>query len=82
MTTREIVIQLLSEIKPTANLEKVEDIIDGAYLDSLELMALITALMERFGFELDIDWISSENFNSVDAITALVERVRPKEANE
>ena len=81
MSTREIVLQLLSEIKPTADLKNVEDIIDGAYLDSLELMALITALMDRFGFELDIEWISPENFNSVDAIAALVDRVKPKEAD-
>lgn len=77
MSVRETVLQLLKEIKPAANLEGIDNLIDGAYLDSLELMSLITGLVENFGLEMDIDWITPENFNSVDAITALVERVKP-----
>ena len=76
MTVRETVLGILKEIKPTMNLENVTDIIDGGYLDSLGIMALITELCERYGFELDIDWITPENFNSVDAMVALIERLR------
>lgn len=76
MNTKETVLNILNDIKPTINLERVKDIIDGGYLDSLELMSLITALMETFGFELDVEWITPDNFNSVDAITALVERLK------
>ena len=76
MNTKETVLNILNDIKPTINLEQVKDIIDGGYLDSLELMSLITALMETFGFELDVEWITPDNFNSVDAITALVERLK------
>ena len=76
MSVRETVLGMLKEIKPTVELEGVTDIIDGAYLDSMELMSLITQLMETYGFELDVDWITPENFNSVDAIAALVERIR------
>ena len=77
MSTRETVLRILREIKPTVQLDDIDNIIDGAYLDSLDLMALITALMEEYNFEMDIDWITPENFNSVDAIAALIERVKP-----
>lgn len=73
MTVKEQVIQLLKEVKPTMNLENTTDIIDGGYLDSLGLMTFITRLCDCFGFEMDIDWITPENFNSVDAIVKLVE---------
>ena len=73
MTTRETVLKILGEIKPTVNLEGIDNIIDGGYLDSLELMALISTLMEEFSFEIDIDAITPENFNSVDAIVALLD---------
>ena len=76
MNTKETVLNILNDIKPTINLEQVKDIIDGGYLDSLELMSLISTLMETFGFELDVEWITPDNFNSVDAITALVERLK------
>ena len=73
MTVKEQVIQLLKEVKPTMNLENTTDIIDGGYLDSLGLMTFITRLCDCFWFEMDIDWITPENFNSVDAIVKLVE---------
>ena len=76
MSVKEVVLKVLKEIKPTVNLENVTDIIDGGYLDSLGIMALITELSDQFGFEMDIDWITPENFNSVDAIVALVERIK------
>ena len=76
MTTRETVEKILNETKPTIRLVNMDHIIDDGYLDSLELMTLISALMNEFGFELDIEWITPENFNSVDAIVALVERLK------
>lgn len=76
MTTRENVIKILEEIKPTMNLTDIQNIIDGGYMDSMELMSLISKLMDIFSFEMDIEWITPENFNSVDAIAALVDRVR------
>lgn len=76
MTIKETVLQFLKEIKPTINLENVTDIIDGGYLDSLGIMALITQICDRYNIEMDIDWITPDNFNSVDAIVALIERLK------
>ncbi len=76
MNTKETVIEILKDIKPTVNLEGVDNIIDGAYLDSLELMTLIASLSEKFNFEMDIDWISPDNFNSIDAIVKLIDKVK------
>lgn len=75
MTTKDVVLNTLREIKPAVNLEDVTDIVDGGYLDSLGLMTLIATLSEKFGFDIDIDWITTDNFNSVDSIVALVERL-------
>ena len=72
---KEQVLSILKEIKPTRDFEGVEDIIDGGYLDSLELMGLITALTEQLDVEIDIDLITTENFNSVDAIAAMLEKL-------
>lgn len=76
MSIKEQVEKILKEIKPTTNLNDVEDIIDGGYLDSLELMGLITSLMEKFGIEINIEDITPENFNSVNAIVSLVEKLK------
>jgi len=75
MNEKAKVLEILKDIKPTVDLENVTDIIDGGYLDSMELMGLIAALSETFGIEIDIDWITPENFNSVDALTQMVKKL-------
>ena len=76
MSIRDTVLEILRRIKPTVNLENVTDIIDGGYLDSLGIMALISELSEKYGFAIDIDWITPENFNSVDSIVSLVNKLK------
>lgn len=75
MSVKERVLAILQEVKPTVSLENVTDIIDGGYMDSMELMALIAELTDAFGMEIDIDWITPENFNSVDAMADMVEKL-------
>ncbi len=74
--TQEKVLAILNEVKPTRDLSGVEDIIEGGYLDSFELMSLISMLSEGFDVEIGVDEIAPENFNSVAAITAMVERLK------
>ena len=76
MTVKETVLNILREVKPTRDLSVVTDIVEGGFLDSFELMALITALGDEFGMEIDVDEIVPENFNSADAIAAMVERLK------
>ena len=73
MKIHEEVLNILKTVKPTKNLENVKDIIEGGYLDSFELVMLITSLSEKFNIEVTIDEIVPENFNSAEAITNMVE---------
>ena len=70
---REKIEKILSEIIPGIDLE-CETLIDSGYIDSLALINLISEL----DFEFDIEIVFAElevcNFNSVDAIQALVEK--------
>lgn len=76
MDTRESIIAILGDVKPTRKMDDVTDIIDGGYIDSFELMSLISKLDEVFGIEIGIDDMTTENFNSVDAMEALVTRLK------
>lgn len=78
MSTRESVSAILKEIKPTGNLEGIQNLVEGGYIDSFELLALITTISERFGIEISIDDIIPENFNSVDTITRMVDSLIQK----
>ena len=72
MSTFNEVLEILKTVKPTKNLENVKNIIDGGYLDSFELIMLITNLSEKFNIEVTIDEIVPENFNYVEAIANMV----------
>lgn len=72
----EQIVAILKELKPTKDLTAVTDIIEGGYLDSFELMSLIATLGETFDVEIDVDEIVPENFNSADAIAAMVARLK------
>lgn len=75
MDRREEVLAILKEIKPTKNLENVTDIIEGGYIDSFELMSLISNLNEKYGVEIGIEELIPENFNSVDAMVRMIDRL-------
>lgn len=76
MTTKEKVLTILKEVKPTKDLGEITDIVEGGFIDSFELMCLITTLSEEFGIEIDVDDIIPENFNSVECIVRMVERLK------
>ncbi len=75
MNTKEKIIQILKEIKPAKNLQDIEDIVEGGYIDSFELMMLITSLSEKFQVEIGIDEMTAENFNSVKAMAEMIDRL-------
>ncbi len=75
MNTKEQILALLKEIKPTKSLENVDNIIEGGYIDSFELIALVTSLNDMYGIEVTVEDLVPENFNSVDAMAKLVDRL-------
>lgn len=76
---REKVINIFKKIKPNKNMENVADIVEGGYLDSFEIMSLIMALSETFDIEIGFKEIVPENFNTIDAMIAMVERLQQGE---
>lgn len=76
---REKVINIFKKIKPNKNMENVTDIVEGGYLDSFEIMNLIMVLSETFNIEIGFKEIVPENFNTIDAMIAMVERLQQGE---
>ena len=67
---REKIIEILNEICPGNDFENETAIIDDGIIDSLDIVAVISELMEEF------DDLTPENFNSVDAIVELIENAQ------
>ena len=67
------IIDILSEICPGIEFETETALIDDGLIDSLDIVAVVTELMEAFDVELGVDDLTPENFNSVEAIEELIE---------
>lgn len=65
--------QILSDICPGIDLES-QAMIDDGLIDSFDMVALVSELMDEFGVNISIEDIVPENFNSVAAMQALIER--------
>ena len=67
------IIEILSEICPGIDFETETALIDDGLIDSLDIVAVVTELMEAVDVELGVDDLTPENFNSVEAIEELIE---------
>ena len=67
------IMEILTEICPGIDFENEKALIDDGLIDSLDIVAVVTELMEAFDVELGVDDLTPENFNSVEAIEELIE---------
>ena len=70
---RKQIMEILTEICPGVDFESEKALIDDGLIDSLDIVAVVTELMETFDVELGVDDLTPENFNSVEAIEELIE---------
>ena len=70
---RKQIMEILTEICPVVDFENEKALIDDGLIDSLDIVAVVTELMEAFDVELGVDDLTPENFNSVEAIEELIE---------
>lgn len=82
MNSTEKILEILKKVKPTKDLSGITNIIEGGYLDSFELLGLISYLTDEFNISIEIDEMVPENFNSVEAIAQMVDRLSGKGERE
>ena len=70
------VLELLSEEFPEIDFEGSDALVDDGILDSLTITGIIAALSMEFGITIPYEEIIEENFNSVAALAAMVERLQ------
>ncbi|MCX4338297.1 MAG: acyl carrier protein [Lachnospiraceae bacterium] len=73
---REEILQLLSKENPEIDFTISDELVDDGVLDSLTIVSLIGTLSMEYGIDIPYEEIVPENFNSIDAMAAMVERLR------
>ena len=72
---KETIIGILEDLVDGVDFESATSLIDDGDLSSLDIIQLIGALSDEFDVSIPATEIIPANFNSVDAMVAMVERL-------
>ena len=68
--------EILTEIRPDVDFENETSLIDDGILDSMDIVSLVGELDDAFDVTVGVENLLPENFNSVDAMLKLIERLQ------
>jgi len=72
---RETILNILRDIRPDVDFENETGLVSGEVLESFDLLTIIASLQDELGVEIGNREINAENFDSLDAMCAMAERL-------
>lgn len=72
---KEQILEILNDINEDVDYETETALIDDGVLDSFDIVSLVSELNSCFDINITVVDLVPENFNTLDAMTALVERL-------
>lgn len=73
--TKEIIREILQELHEDVDFDKETKLVDDKVLDSFDLVTLVAELSDEFDIEITAEDFVEKNFNSLDALTKMVDRL-------
>ena len=67
--------EILEDIQPGVNYKECENLIDGHFLDSLSIIALVAELEDEYDITIPAVEIIPANFNSAQAMWKMIQRL-------
>lgn len=71
--------EILMEVRPDIDFDNETELIDGGILESMDIVAIVGEIKEAFDVTIGIEQLIPENFNSEEAILALIERLQDED---
>lgn len=68
--------EILNELRPDVDFESETELITDGILDSFDIVALVGELNDAFDIEIKPNNLVPENFNSANAMMALIEQLQ------
>ena len=72
----EELLKLLSEIRPDVDFVNEKKLIDDGILDSFDIIAIVSELNEKYDIEIDVEDLEPDNFNTVEAMLELINKLK------
>ncbi|MBO4288866.1 MAG: acyl carrier protein [Lachnospiraceae bacterium] len=75
----EELLEILSDLHPEVDFTDCDTLIDDKILDSFDIISLITEINSEFDVAIPAEEIVPENFNSAQALYALIEKLQDED---
>ena len=75
----EELLELLERVRPGVDFENEKFLVDGAVLNSFDVVMIIGELNEHYDIDISVDDILPENFNSAEAMWEMLQRLQEEE---
>lgn len=72
----EKLMQILRDIRPDVDFENEKSLIDDGFLDSFDVVSIISEIDDNFDVQIRISELDPDNFNSVEAIWNLIQSMK------
>lgn len=69
-------ISILSGIRQDIDFESEKNLIDDAWLDSVDILTIVTAISEHYNINIPITYIVPENFNSAENMLEMIHNIK------
>lgn len=76
---KEEIMEILKDINPDVDYESEDGLMDDEILDSFDIATLVSNVSEEFDVTIPTKDITPENFNSAEALSALIGRLEKEE---
>lgn len=73
---RDQLLEILEELRPDVDFENETALIDDGILASLDVVSLVSEFVDAFDVMIGVEHLIPENFNSVDGMLSLIEKIQ------
>ena len=75
----EELLEILKNIRTNVDFEHCEDLINSDTLDSMDMVMIMTQIMQKFDLSIPPEEMVPENFNSAKAMYRLIQKLEDEE---
>ena len=72
----EELLRIMSEIRPDVDFAASTRLIDDDILDSFDIISIVSEVNDAFGIEINVNDLLPENFDSAEALYALIQKLQ------
>ena len=73
---KEQLMEILEELRPDVDFENEKQLITDGVLDSFDIVSLVGSLNDEFDIEIQVGNLVPDNFNSIEGMMALIEKLQ------